>query len=176
MDNKILEDYIITIPDFPKPGIMFRDVTGIAKDPCGLRISIDGLKELLKGVEFDKVVGLESRGFIFGVPVACEMGKGFVPVRKKGKLPRETVEVEYALEYGTAAVEMHKEDIKPGEKVVLVDDLLATGGSAKAGIDLCERLGAEVVKAVFVIELEDLKGREALKDYDVASLVVYSGE
>lgn len=172
---KKLEDYVTTIPDFPNPGIMFRDITSVIQDPDGLKLSIDGILESLKGLDFDVVVGLESRGFIFGVPVAYALGKGFVPVRKKGKLPRATIEKEYALEYGTATIEMHKDAIKPGQKVVIVDDLIATGGSAKAAIDLCEELGGEVVKVAFVMELAGLKGREVLKDYDVESLIIYPG-
>ena len=139
--SKKLEDYVVTIPDFPEPGIMFRDITSVIQDPEGLKLAVDGLAGLLKDVDFDLVIGPESRGFIFGVPVAYLRGKGFVPVRKKGKLPRETVSQKYDLEYGQAEVEMHKDAIKPGQKVVIVDDLIATGGSAEAAAKLVEKLG-----------------------------------
>lgn len=172
---KQLEEYVTTIPDFPKEGIMFRDITSVIQDPDGLKLAVDGLVDFVKDLDFDLVVGPESRGFIFGVPVAYNLGKGFIPVRKKGKLPRETVEKEYALEYGTATIEMHKDAIKPGQKVIVVDDLIATGGSAKAACDLVEELGGVVVKVVFVMELAGLNGREALKDYDVDSLIIYPG-
>ncbi|MCI6858174.1 MAG: adenine phosphoribosyltransferase [Eubacterium sp.] len=171
-----LEDYVISIPDFPKPGIVFRDVTSILKDPEGLKLSIHELMHLLEGTEFDVIVGAESRGFLFGMPIAYNKNKGFVPIRKKGKLPRETVSKEYALEYGTAAIEIHKEDIRPGQRVVFVDDLLATGGTARAAIDLIEELGGVVVKALFVMELEGLHGRDQLKGYDVASALKYPGK
>ena len=151
---KRIEDYVISIPDFPEPGIIFRDITGILRDADGLKLSIDKIQEMLEGVEFDAVLGLESRGFIFGMPIACNLHKAFIPVRKKGKLPRETVSKEYALEYGTAEIEIHKEDIRPGQRIVFVDDLLATGGTAKAAIDLIEELGGVVVKVLFVMELE----------------------
>lgn len=172
---KKLEDYVVTIPDFPEPGIMFRDITSVIQDPRGLKLAINGLKKSVKDLDFDVVVGPESRGFIFGVPIAYALGKGFIPVRKKGKLPRETIETSYALEYGTATVEIHKDAIKPGQKVVVVDDLIATGGSARAAIDLVEALGGEVVKVIFVMELAGLNGRKALEGYDVDSLIVYPG-
>ena len=124
---KKLEDYVVTIPDFPEPGIMFRDVTSVIQDPAGLKLAVDGLTDLVKDLDFDLVIGPESRGFIFGVPVAYLLGKGFIPVRKKGKLPRETVSQKYDLEYGQAEVEIHKDAVKPGQKVVIVDDLIATG-------------------------------------------------
>jgi len=155
---------------------MFRDVTSVLQDPDGLKLSIDEMIKLLDGVEFDVIAGAESRGFIFGVPVAYEMGKAFVPVRKKGKLPCETVSAEYALEYGTACIEIHKDAIKPGQKVVVVDDLIATGGTIEAAIKLIEQLGGEVVKVLFLIELAGLNGREKLKGYDVASVVTYEGK
>ena len=173
--SKKLEDYVLTIPDFPKPGIMFRDVTTIMQSPEGLRLAIDGIAEKLEGLDFDLVIGPESRGFVFGTPVACKMGKGFIPVRKKGKLPRATVSQEYDLEYGSAEMEMHTDAVKPGQKVVIVDDLIATGGSTECAIKLVEKLGGEVVKVVFIIELAGLKGRERLKGYDVESLIVYPG-
>ena len=174
--SKKLEEYVITIPDFPEPGIMFRDITSVIQDPDGLKLAIDGLKDLVKDLDFDLVIGPESRRFIFGVPVAYLLGKGFIPVRKKGKLPRETVSQKYDLEYGQAEVELHKDAIKPGQKVVIIDDLIATGGSAEAAAKLVEQLGGQVVKMVFVMELAGLKGREKLKKYDVDSLIIYSGK
>ena len=174
--SKKLEEYVVTIPDFPEPGIMFRDITSVIQDPDGLKLAVDGLAELVKGTDFDLVVGPESRGFIFGVPVAYLTGKGFVPVRKKGKLPRKTVSQKYDLEYGQAEIEMHVDAVKPGQKVVIVDDLIATGGSAEAAAKLVEQLGGEVVKMVFVMELAGLKGREKLSKYNVESLIVYEGK
>lgn len=171
-----LKDYVISIPDFPQQGIIFRDVTGILQHADGLKMSIDGIIEKLKDIEFDVIVGPESRGFIFGVPVAYAMNKPFVPIRKKGKLPRETIEESYDLEYGEATIEIHKDGIKPGQKVVIIDDLIATGGTAKANVKLVERLGGEVVKFVFVLELAGLEGRKALADYDVESLICYEGK
>ena len=162
---KKLEDYVVTIPDFPEPGIMFRDVTSVLQDADGLQLAINSLQDLLKDVEFDVLIGTESRGFIFGMPIAYNLHKPFVLVRKKGKLPRETVSKEYDLEYGKAVIEMHKDAIKPGQKVVLVDDLIATGGTMKAAAELVEELGGEVVKIIFLMELAGLKGRERLKDY-----------
>ena len=172
---KALEDYVTTIPNFPKEGIMFRDITTILSDKDGLKLAIDGLIEALKNVDFDVVVGSESRGFIFGTPVAYAMNKSFILVRKKGKLPRAVYSEDYALEYGTATLEMHQDAIKKGEKVVIIDDLIATGGTTEAIIKLVEREGGEVVKIGFVMELEGLKGREKLKDYDVFSLIKYPG-
>ena len=173
---KKLEDYVVTIPDFPEPGIMFRDITSVIQDPEGLKLAVDGLADLLKDTEFDLVVGPESRGFIFGVPVAYLKGKGFIPVRKKGKLPRKTVSQKYDLEYGQAEIEMHVDAIKPGQKVVIVDDLIATGGSAEAAAKLVEQLGGEVVKIIFVMELAGLEGRKKLAKYDVESLIIYEGK
>ena len=172
---KALEDYVTAIPDFPEKGIIFRDITTILQDRDGLQLAIDGLAGLLEGVDYDTIVGPESRGFIFGTPLAYKTGKGFVMVRKKGKLPRETISEEYALEYGTATIEVHKDAIKPGEKVVIVDDLVATGGSAAATAKLIERLGGKVVKIIFVIELKGLNGRAKLEGYDVESLIKYEG-
>ena len=173
---KKLEEYVISIPDFPEPGIIFRDITSILQDPDGLKLAIDSLLEMVKDVDFDVVVGAESRGFIFGVPIAYNLHKAFVPVRKKGKLPCETVSMEYDLEYGSAVIEMHKDSIKPGQKVVLVDDLVATGGTIEAAIKLVEELGGEVVKVVFLMELAGLKGRERLKGYEVESVLCYDGK
>ena len=173
---KKLEDYVLTIPDFPEPGIMFRDITSVIQDPEGLKLAVDGLTDLVRDLDFDLVIGPESRGFIFGVPVAYLLGKGFVPVRKKGKLPRETVSEKYDLEYGQAEVEIHKDAIRPGQQVVIVDDLIATGGSAEAAAKLVRKLGGEVVRMVFVMELAGLEGRKKLQEYDVESLIVYPGK
>lgn len=173
---KKLEEYVRSIPDFPEPGIIFRDITTILQDPDGLHLAIQSMQDKLKDTEFDVVVGTESRGFIFGVPIAYNLHKAFVPVRKKGKLPCETVSMEYDLEYGSAVIEMHKDSIKPGQKVVLVDDLVATGGTIEAAIKLVEELGGEVVKVVFLMELAGLKGRERLKGYDVESVFCYDGK
>ena len=173
---KKVEDYVRSIPDFPEKGIIFRDITSVIQSPEGLKLAIDGINESLKDVDYDVVVGPESRGFIFGVPVAYANGKGFVPVRKKGKLPCETISEDYSLEYGTATIEMHKDAIVPGQKVVIVDDLIATGGTTEAIIKLNERLGGEVVKVVFLIELEGLNGREKLAGYDVDSVIKYAGK
>ena len=173
---KRIEDYVRSIPDFPEPGIIFRDITGILRDADGLKLSIDKIQEMLEGVEFDAVLGLESRGFIFGMPIAYNLHKAFIPVRKKGKLPRETVSAKYDLEYGTAEIEIHKEDLRPGMKVVIIDDLIATGGTVEAAVKLAESLGAEVVKIAFVMELAGLKGRERLAGYDVESVITYEGK
>ena len=172
---KPLEDYVTTIPNFPKEGIMFRDVTTILNDKDGFKLAIDGLINGLKDVDFDLVLGSESRGFIFGAPVAYAMNKGFVLVRKKGKLPRATFSEDYDLEYGKATLEMHQDAIKPGQKVVIIDDLIATGGTTEAIVKLVKREGGEIVKIGFVMELEGLKGRERLKDYDVFTLINYPG-
>ena len=173
---KKVEDYVRSIPDFPEKGIIFRDITTVIQSPEGLKLAIDGINEKLKGVDYDVVVGPESRGFIFGVPVAYANGKGFVPVRKKGKLPCETISAEYELEYGTATIEMHKDAITPGQKVVIVDDLIATGGTTEAIIKLIEQLGGEVVKVIFLMELEGLKGRDKIAGYDVESVIKYPGK
>lgn len=173
---KKLEDYVVSIPDFPEPGIVFRDVTSILQDKDGLHLSIDSLIDMLKDVDFDVVVGAESRGFIFGMPVAYEMGKSFVLARKPGKLPRETVSMEYALEYGTGKVEIHKDSIVPGQKVVIIDDLIATGGTVEAIAKLVEQLGGEIVKICFVMELAGLEGRKKLAKYNVESAIVYEGK
>lgn len=173
---KKLEDYVRSIPDFPEPGIIFRDVTSILQDADGLHLAVDSLIDMVKGLDYDVVVGPESRGFIFGVPVAYAEHKSFVPVRKKGKLPCETISMDYELEYGTATIEMHKDSIKPGQKVVIVDDLIATGGTTEAIIKLIEQLGGEIVKICFVMELAGLNGREHLKGYDVDSAIIYEGK
>ena len=175
---KRIEEYVRSIPDFPEEGIIFRDVTSVLQDADGLRLSIDLMQKELEGVEFDVIVGPESRGFIFGVPIAYNLHKAFVPVRKKGKLPCETVQMEYDLEYGSAVIEMHKDSIKPGQKVVISDDLMATGGTIEAIIKLIETLGGEVVKVVFLMELAGLKGREKLTDkkIEVSSVICYEGK
>ena len=173
---KPIEEYVRSIPDFPESGIIFRDVTSILQDADGLHLAIDLMQEKLKDVDFDVVVGPESRGFIFGVPIAYNLHKPFVLVRKAGKLPCETISRTYDLEYGSATIEMHKDSIKPGQKVVIVDDLIATGGSVEAAIKLVEELGGIVVKVVFLMELAGLKGRERLKGYDVASVICYDGK
>lgn len=173
---KKLEEYVRSIPDFPEPGIIFRDITTVLKDADGLALAIDSMQEMLKDVDFDVVLGPESRGFIFGTPIAYNLHKSFVPVRKKGKLPCETVEMEYELEYGTAVIEIHKDAILPGQKVVIIDDLIATGGTTEAIIKLVESMGATVVKCCFLIELTGLKGREKLKDYATDSAIIYEGK
>jgi len=173
---KKLEEYVRSIPDFPEPGIIFRDVTSILQDADGLQLAIDSIQELLKDTEVDLIAGTESRGFIFGMPVAYNLHKPFVPVRKKGKLPCETISQEYDLEYGSAEIEMHKDAVKPGQKVVVIDDLIATGGTVEAAVKMIEKLGGEVVKIIFLMELAGLKGRERLKDYDVESVICYEGK
>ena len=173
--SKPIEEYVRSIVDFPEPGIIFRDVTSILEDADGLHLAIDLMQEKLEDIDFDVVVGPESRGFIFGVPIAYNLHKAFVPVRKKGKLPCETVSMEYDLEYGSAVIEMHKDAIKPGQKVVLIDDLMATGGTIEAAAKLIEQLGGEVVKIVFLMELAGLEGRKKLEGYDVESVIVYPG-
>ena len=173
---KKLEEYVRSIPDFPEPGIIFRDVTSVLQDADGLKLAIDEMQACLKDVDVDVIVGTESRGFIFGMPIAYNLHKPFVLVRKKGKLPCETVSRSYDLEYGKATIEMHKDSIKPGQKVALVDDLIATGGTIEAAIKLIEELGGEVVKVVFLMELAGLKGREKLKGYDVSSVICYEGK
>lgn len=170
-----VEDFIISIPDFPQPGIIFRDVTGILKDAQGLRMGVDEMLDLIKDKDVDLIAGLEARGFMFGMPMAYKLGKPFVPVRKKGKLPRETVEKTFDLEYGSATIEIHKDAIKPGQKVILVDDLIATGGTLKAAAELVEELGGTVAGVVTLIELAGLKGRDLLKGYEVKSVVTYPG-
>lgn len=173
---KQVQDYIKSIPDFPKEGIVFRDVTSVLESAEGFKLAIDEMNKKLEGVDFDLIAGTESRGFIFGAPLAYERGKGFIPVRKAGKLPREVVSKSYALEYGEATIEIHKDAIKPGDKVVVIDDLIATGGTVEATAKLIEELGGEVVKMVFLIELPALGGREVLKDYEVDSICQFDGE
>ena len=173
---KKIEEYVRSIPDFPEPGIIFRDVTSVLQDADGLQLAIDSMQDCLEGEEFDVITGLESRGFIFGMPLAYNLHKPFVLVRKAGKLPCETVSRTYDLEYGSATIEMHKDSIKPGQKVVIVDDLIATGGTTEAIIKLVEELGGEVVKVLFLMELEGLKGRDKIAGYDVESVIKYPGK
>lgn len=173
---KKMEEYVRSIPDFPEEGIIFRDITSVLQDADGLRLAIESMQELIGDVDFDLIIGPESRGFIFGVPIAYNMKKGFVPVRKKGKLPCETVQMEYELEYGSAVIEMHRDSIKPGQKVVIVDDLIATGGTIEAIIKLVEQLGGEVVKVIFLMELAGLEGRNKLNGYEVHSVISYDGK
>ncbi|MDF2539471.1 MAG: apt [Herbinix sp.] len=172
----MLEDYVRSIPDFPEPGIIFRDVTSILQDRDGLKLAIEQMQELLDDVDFDVVVGPESRGFIFGVPIAYNLYKPFIPIRKKGKLPCETISMEYDLEYGTAVIEMHKDAIQPGQRVVIVDDLIATGGTIEAITKLIQSLGGEVVKIIFLMELKGLNGRKKLDGYDVEAVIQYEGK
>ncbi len=171
-----LKQYIRSVKDFPKPGIMFRDITTILKDPVALKLTAKMLFEKAENLDITKVVGIESRGFIFGSMLADKLDVGFVLIRKPGKLPAETLKETYALEYGTDTIEIHKDAIKPGDKVLLHDDLLATGGTAEAACKLIEKLGGKVLQASFIIELSFLKGREHLKNYDVQSLVDYKDE
>lgn len=173
---KEVKDYIVTIPDFPEKGIMFRDITSVLTDADGLQLAVNELMDRLKDVEFDAIVGLESRGFVFAMPLAYNLHKPFIMVRKAGKLPRETISETYDLEYGHATMEVHKDDLHPGERVIIVDDLLATGGTMAASIRLVERLGCKVEKVLFLMELEGLKGRENLKGYAVESVVSYPGK
>ncbi|HIT61295.1 MAG TPA: adenine phosphoribosyltransferase [Candidatus Fimousia stercorigallinarum] len=173
---KKVEDYITAIPDFPEEGIIFRDITSVLQDAEGFQLAIDELQKLVETVECDVIAGTESRGFLFGAPIAYNLKKPFVLVRKKGKLPRETVSQQYELEYGTAEIEMHRDSIKPGQKVVIIDDLIATGGTVEAAAKLIEKLGGEVTKMVFLIELAGLEGRKKLAAYDVGSVVVYAGK
>lgn len=168
-----LKNEIRVIEDFPAKGISFKDITTLLKNPKGLKKSIDEMSERFKDIEIDVIVGPESRGFIFATPLAYLMGTGFVPVRKPGKLPAETIKYEYELEYGMDSLEIHKDSIIPGQKVLIVDDLLATGGTMVAAAKLVEMLGGEVVGLGFLIELEELKGRDRLKKYKVESLVKY---
>ena len=168
-----LKDKIRNIQDFPQEGVLFRDITTLLKDAEGMKEAIDQMTAKLEGIDFDLVLGPESRGFIFGMPVAYNMSKGFVPVRKAGKLPAEVVSKEYALEYGTATIEIHKDAIQPGQKVVIVDDLMATGGTAKAIVEMVEEMGAEVAAMLFLIELDFLEGRKVLPDYKIESVIHY---
>ena len=171
-----VEDYIRSIPDFPEPGIIFRDITTVMQDSDGFKLAIDSMEDTIKDLDFDVIAGLESRGFMFGTPIAYNMGKPFVPIRKKGKLPCETISEEYSLEYGTAEIEIHTDAIKKGQKVVIVDDLIATGGTTEAIIKLVEQLGGKIVKIAFLMELEGLKGRDKLAGYSMDSVIKYPGK
>ena len=175
---KTVEDYIRTIPDFPHTGIMFRDVTTLFADPRGLRLAIDQMLHPYAGVDVDKVIGLEARGFILAGAIAHQLGKGFIPIRKQGKLPGRTISQAYTLEYGTAVMEIHEDAIEPGEKVLVVDDLLATGGTAQAGLKLLEKLGAQILGCSFVIDLPDLGGRKLLESMDIRvhTLCAFAGD
>ncbi len=177
LKKKTVRDYIRTIVDFPHEGIMFRDVTTLFADPRGFRMAIDQMLHPYAGEPIDKVVGLEARGFILGGAIAHQLSVGFVPIRKKGKLPGTVISQEYKLEYGEAIVEIHDDAIKPGERILVVDDLLATGGTAAAGISLIERLGGEIVSCAFIIDLPDLGGRKVLEDLgmEVHALCVFEG-
>jgi adenine phosphoribosyltransferase len=168
-----LAENIREVPDFPKEGILFYDITTLIKKPQAFKQAVDVLTEHYVGHKIDLVVAVEARGYIFGAPVAYQLGAGFVPVRKVGKLPAETVREEYELEYGTDSVEMHRDAIQPGQRVLIVDDLIATGGSAAATARLVERLGGEVVGIAFLIELTFLSGVEKLKEYDVFTVIAY---
>ena len=173
---KRVEDYVRSIPDFPEEGIIFRDVTSVLQDADGLQLAIDEMAKRLENVECDVIAGAESRGFIFGMPLAYLLKKPFVLVRKAGKLPCETISKTYDLEYGSATIEIHKDAILPGQKVVLIDDLIATGGTMKAAAELIEELGGEVVKMLFLLELAGLEGRKVLEGYDVDAVVTYEGK
>ena len=173
---KKLEDYIRVIPDFPKPGILFRDITTVFQDADGLQLSIDLMQDAVKDLDFDVIVGAESRGFIYGAAMGYNLHKPLVLVRKKGKLPWKTESVDYDLEYGKATLEIHIDAIKPGQKVLLVDDLLATGGTVKAAAELIEKLGGEVVGILCMIELKGLEGRKKLEGYRVDTVIAYEGD
>lgn len=173
---KKLEEYVVSIPDFPEEGIIFRDVTSVLQDAEGLQLAVDTMQELVKDVDYDVVAGPESRGFIFGTPIAYNNRKPFVLIRKAGKLPRETVSISYDLEYGQATIEMHKDSIKAGQKVLIVDDLIATGGTTEAMIKLVESLGGQVVGVVVLMELAGLRGREKIAGYRLDSAICYPGK
>jgi adenine phosphoribosyltransferase len=172
-NNRLLEKSIRNIPDFPKPGILFRDVTTLIQDKAAFKKTVDLLAKKYKNLKIDKVVGVEARGFIFGASLAYKIGAGFVPVRKKGKLPHETISTTYELEYGTDTLEIHKDAVTPGEKVLIIDDLLATGGTVKAVVDLVRQLQGKIVGIGFVIELVDLHGRDKLKECPLFSLIKF---
>ena len=173
---KKLEEYVRSIPDFPEEGIIFRDVTSVLGDADGLQLAVNTMQDKVKDLDFDVVAGPESRGFIFGTPIAYNLKKPFVLIRKKGKLPCETVSVDYDLEYGKATIEMHKDSVRPGQKVLIVDDLIATGGTTEAMIKLIESLGGIVVGVVVMIELAGLKGREKIKNYRLETAITYEGK
>ncbi len=172
---KKLEEYVRAIPDFPEEGIIFRDVTSVLQDADGLQLAIDTMQKMVSDLDYDVVVGAESRGFIFGTPIAYNNHKPFVLIRKKGKLPCETASMEYELEYGSAVIEIHRDAIRPGQKVLIVDDLIATGGTTEAMVKLVEALGGEVVGIVVLIELKGLKGRERIQGYRLDAAIQYEG-
>ena len=174
--SKLIKEKIRTVPHWPIVGVMFRDITTLIEDPEGFRHTCDLFHERYRDMDIDKIVGIDARGFIFGGVLAYQLGVGFTPVRKKGKLPYSTIEESYELEYGEATVEIHDDSIKKGERVVIIDDLIATGGTMVASANLVERLGGEIVELSFVIELIDLGGRDKLKKYDMFSLTKYKGE
>ncbi|MCR5746115.1 MAG: adenine phosphoribosyltransferase [Lachnospiraceae bacterium] len=172
---KKIEDYVRSIPDFPQEGVIFRDITSVLQDADGFHLAIDEMLDILKDTEFDVVVGAESRGFIFGAPIAYALHKPLILVRKKGKLPCDTISRDYSLEYGTATLEMHTDSIKKGQKAVIIDDLIATGGTLECIAKLIEELGGEVTKILCLMELKGLNGREQLKGYDLSSVISYEG-
>jgi len=173
LKEETIKEMIRDVPDFPKEGILFRDITPVLQNAASFKQVVGSMVEEVRKLKPDVIVGIESRGFILGAPVALELGVGFVPVRKVGKLPADTIKAEYALEYGTNTVEIHKDAILPGQRVAVVDDLLATGGTAAAAVQLSEELGGNVVGLVFLIELEFLNGRDKLQGYEVRTLVRY---
>ena len=173
---KELKDYVITIPDFPEKGIMFRDVTSVLQDAEGFKLAVDSMQDLVRDLDFDLVVGAESRGFLFGAPIAYNMGKPFILIRKKGKLPRETVSASYELEYGSAEIEMHADAVKKGDRVLVVDDLIATGGTIEAMIKMIEGQGGEIAGILVLMELAGLKGRERLSKYRLDAALTYEGK
>lgn len=173
---KKIEEYVRAIKDFPKEGIIFRDVTSVMQDADGFKFAVDSLQDKIKDMDCDVILGPESRGFIFGAPIAYNLHKPFIPVRKKGKLPCETISMQYELEYGVAEIEIHRDAIIPGQKVVIIDDLIATGGTIEAIIKLVEQLGGEVVGMCFLIELEGLEARKRLPEYKIESVIKYEGK
>lgn len=173
---KTLEDYLVTIPDFPEPGVMFRDITSIVRDPEGLRLAVETMQNLVRDLRFDVIAGPEARGFIFGMPIAYNLNKGFVLIRKPGKLPRGTISVEYGLEYGAGTLEMHKDDIRKGQRVLLVDDLLATGGTTEAMIKLVRARGGEVAGVLVLMELAGLEGRKRIAGVRLDAAMTFPGK
>lgn len=171
-----LKSLIRDVPDFPKKGIVFKDITTLTKDPAGLRAAVDAIADRYSTSKIDAVVGIESRGFVFGAAVAYKLGVGFVPARKPGKLPAETVSAEYELEYGTDAIEIHRDAIERGQRILIVDDLLATGGTAAAAVELVEKLGGQIVATAFLVDLTFLNGRAKLGGHEVFSLIEYESE
>lgn len=171
-----LRETIRTVPNWPIEGVMFRDLTTLMQDPAAFRASCDILYERYKNMDIDKIVGIDARGFVFGAVLAYKMNVGFVPVRKKGKLPYKTITEEYTLEYGSAVVEMHQDAIKKGEKVLIVDDLIATGGTIAAAVNLVEKLGGKVIECAFIVELPDLRGREKIQKYKVFAVTEFEGD